>query len=237
MTAAVLFALFVWWFSTGAILCAISHGAGYRSVMASAPLAALGVGVLIAASETPGPTGAYLGFSAAILVWGWFELAFLTGVLTGPNRRACPPGVSGWRHFVLAWGTVAHHEIALFATAVTVGYFTWYAPEITGLWTFLILFVARISAKLNVYFGVPNLSHEMLPAPVAHLKGYFANRRMNWVFPVSITALTFSIACWIERAWAAEAGSGMLVGYVLLATLSTLALIEHWLMVLPIRDA
>ncbi len=237
MTVAILIALFVWWFSTGAILWAVSRGAGRLAVWASAPWAMLAVVGVIWAAEVDGAVGAYAGFGAAILVWGWFELAFLTGVLTGPNNQPCPPDARGWRHFLLAWGTLAHHELSLLLTVIGIGVFTWNAPEHTGLWTFLILFFARISAKLNVYLGVPNLSHEMLPGPVTHLKSYFAKRRMNWLFPVSVSALTFAVACWIERAYAAAPGSGAETGFVLLATLTTLALLEHWLMVLPIRDA
>lgn len=233
MTMAVLFGLFVWWFSTGAILWMIHRGAGRAEVVLTAPVAVASAYLLIDSAFGVGPSAAYLGFGSAILLWGWFELAFLTGVITGPNRRHCPPGVSGYRHFLLAWGTVAHHEFALLAVALGLGWITWYAPDTTGLWTFLILFFARISAKLNVYFGVPNLSHEMMPDAVAHLKTYFAHRRMNWLFPVSITLLTMAIYCWIDRALLARDPTG----YVLLTTLMILALVEHWLMVLPVRDA
>jgi putative photosynthetic complex assembly protein 2 len=60
---------------------------------------------------------------------------------------------------------------------------------------------------------------------------------MNLLMPVSITALTFATACWIERAIATPAGSGLETGFALLATLTALALLEHWLMVLPVRDS
>jgi putative photosynthetic complex assembly protein 2 len=58
---------------------------------------------------------------------------------------------------------------------------------------------------------------------------------MNWLFPVSVTALTFAIACWLERAVAAPTGAAT-VGHVLLAALTALALLEHWFMVLPLPD-
>jgi putative photosynthetic complex assembly protein 2 len=233
MTVAVFFALFVWWFSTGAILWMINRGAGRPDVFVTAPLAGLAAYALLEASAMPGVTGAYLGFASAILVWGWFELAFLTGVITGPNTRPCPPGLRGPRRFLMAWGTLAHHELALLGTAIGIGWATWSAPDQTGLWTFLILFFARISAKLNVYLGVPNLSHEMMPSAIAYMKTYFANRRMNWLFPVSVTLLTLAIYCWIDLA---ITGANDTTGYVLLTALTVLALIEHWLMVLPVRE-
>lgn len=237
MLAAVLLALFVWWFSTGAILYAISHGAGRTAVWATAPIGLAAAALLVSSAHGTTVEDAYLGFGAAIVLWGWFELSFLTGVITGPNTKPCPANLGPGRHFLMAWGTIAHHEMALLGTMIYIGSMTMDAPDHTGLWTFLILFLARISAKLNVYLGVPNLSHEMLPGPVQHLKTYFAHRRMNWLFPISISLLTFATGCWIERAIAAPAGSGTETGFILLATLSVLALVEHWLMVLPIRDA
>lgn len=231
---AILFALFVWWFSTGAILWMVSHGAGRTELILTLPLAAAAVWVLVDAAGQTGAQAAYFGFSAAIIIWGWFELAFLTGVITGPNRRPCPPGLTGPRKFLLAWGTLAHHELALLMAAIVLGAATWGLPDHTGLWTFLILFFARISAKLNVYLGVSNLSHELMPSQLEHMKSYFSKRRLNWLFPVSISVLTAAVFCWIDLAIAAEGAS---TGFVLLAVLTVMALVEHWLMVLPVRDA
>ena len=231
---AVLFALFVWWFSTGAILWLIGRRPGPATVWWCAPVGLAGLAALTWAGQLDGTTAAFTGFIGAIAVWGWLELAFLAGVITGPNTLPCPPGTRGWKHFLMAWGTVAHHELALLATLIGVVVATDGNPDQTGLWTFLILFFARISAKLNVYFGVPYFTHDLMPPHVAHMKTYFADRRMNLLFPVSITALTFAMACWIERAIAQPDAAA---GFVILATLTALALLEHWLMVLPVRES
>jgi putative photosynthetic complex assembly protein 2 len=53
-----------------------------------------------------------VGFLAALALWGWIELAFLTGVITGPNTAAAR-GVPEWERFMRAWGTVAYHEMLL----------------------------------------------------------------------------------------------------------------------------
>jgi putative photosynthetic complex assembly protein 2 len=105
----------------------------------------------------------------------------------------------------------------------------------TGLWTFAILFFARISAKLNLFFGVPRINTEFLPRPLAHLASHFRHARMNWLFPISVTALTFAAASWMERAFAATTDAA-LVGQILLTVLTLLALLEHWFMVLPLPD-
>ena len=105
-----------------------------------------------------------------------------------------------------------------------------------GLWTFTTLYFARISAKLNLYFGVPRINTEFLPEALGHLASHFRISRLNWVFPVSITALTFATACWLERLYAAQTAADI-AGFALLTAITALALLEHWLMVLPLPDA
>jgi putative photosynthetic complex assembly protein 2 len=111
----------------------------------------------------------------------------------------------------------------------------WDAPNAFGIWTWVLLFGARISAKLNLFFGVPRIHTEFLPRPLAHLASHFRRRPMNWVFPISITGLSYASACFAERAIAAPS-DGLFVGYVLLTALALLALLEHWFMVLPLPD-
>lgn len=82
---------------------------------------------------------------------------------------------------------------------------------------------------------MPRIHTEFLPRPLAHLASHFRHARMNGVFPVSITALTFAAACWLERAVSAPTEAA-LVGHVLLTVLTALALLEHWFMVLPLPD-
>ncbi|MEM8741092.1 MAG: putative photosynthetic complex assembly protein PuhE [Pseudomonadota bacterium] len=238
-----LVALFLWWFSTGAILVVLRHAdrggntAHRRAVLFTAPLALFGVWGLATSFAMPSVPGAYLGFVAAIAVWGWLEHAFLAGVIAGPNRRPCPPGAPEWERFVRAWGTIAYSEMALTAVLIALVWAAWDAENTVGLWSFAVLYLARISAKLNVYLGVPNINTEFLPRPVRHLASHFRVAPMNRLFPVSVTALSLATGCWLERIWAQEAGSAGAVGFALLAALTALALVEHWLMVLPLPDA
>ncbi|MEM9717150.1 MAG: DUF3623 family protein, partial [Pseudomonadota bacterium] len=105
-----------------------------------------------------------------------------------------------------------------------------------GLGTYLTLLFARVSAKLNLYMGVANINTDFLPNPVRHLASHFRSAKMNWLFPISITLLAFTIGYWVELIIHTE-GAAKLVGYTLLATLTALALVEHWLMMLPLPDA
>lgn len=239
MAVAALTAIFVWWAATGAILWLATRRRlnGFALSAGTAPLAALALVGLDHAGADPSAGGAYLGFLAAILLWGWIELTFLTGVVTGPNRAPCPPGARGLARFRAAWSAVSHHELLLGLTMAGLALHLAGAANQTGLMTFAILFAARISAKINVFLGVPQFSHDMLPRPVRHLKSYFLRRRATAAFPLAIALLTGATAWWAERAVAAAPGSGAETGATLLAALAGLALVEHWLMVIPVRDS
>lgn len=239
---AALFALFIWWFSTGAILMVVRYAdrSGGRAriiaTLAGLPMLVLGIWGFEATLPSETLSAAYWAFLAALAIWGWIELAFLTGAITGPNLRVCPDDLPEWERFLRAWGTIAYHETLLTAVVVIMWLYGYGAENTFGLWTFTTLYFARISAKLNLYFGVPRINTEFLPEALGHLASHFRISRLNWVFPISITALTFAAACWLERLYAAST-PGDIAGFALLTAITLLALLEHWLMVLPLPDA
>jgi putative photosynthetic complex assembly protein 2 len=238
---AALVALFLWWFFTGAILMVVRHAdhrglrARQRAVVLALPLLVLGAWGFLVTREMGTPLAAYGAFLSVLLIWGWIELAFLVGIISGPIRKPCPPGAPEWERFLRAWGTVAFHEMLLVGMAFVVVLSTIGYDNTVGMWTFLILFFARISAKLNLFLGVRKINTEFIPDALAHLPSHFRIRRLNWLFPISITALTFAAACWIERLYAAQT-PGEVTGFALLTAITVLALVEHWVMVLPLPD-
>jgi putative photosynthetic complex assembly protein 2 len=235
---AILFALFVWWFSTGAVLYLIGMprstvGLSMLAATAVAAMAILGIWVT---SNDVTVASAYAAFACGLLVWAWHEMSMLTGLVTGPRTSACPESLRGWRRFVAATETLIYHELAILLTAVGLVALTWGAPNQFGALTFIVLWLARISSKLNVYFGVPNLTEEFLPKHLVYLKSYFRHRPMNLFFPFAVTAATVVTVELIDAA--ADAGSPFdVVGYTLLATLMALAVLEHWFLVLPLPAA
>ena len=238
---AALLALFLWWFSTGAILLAVRRadksGATARlwAVLWNLPILVLGGVGFVDSLDQDSVAGAYIAFLAALALWGWIELTFLTGVITGPVRTDLQPGVPEWERFIRAWGTVAYHEMLLAVTLITMIFFSYGQANQFAVWTFAVLFVARVSAKLNLYLGVRKINVEFIPEPLNHLPSHFRTARMNWLFPLSITGLSFAVACWLERLWVAETPADI-VGFALLSALTALALLEHWFMVLPLPD-
>lgn len=234
-----LFAAFVWWFSTGAILWLNrlprttfiwSFGA------ASAVSAAAVVGLMTSAGDVS-TGGAYLAFACAIALWGWHEMSFLMGFILGPRRDACPADARGWRRFRLAAATVMHHEVALALTLVALVALTWNQPNQIGTLTFLVLWVMRLSAKFNLFLGAPHRGEELLPPHLQHLKSYFRHRRMNALIPVSIVggiAMAWALA---TVAHAPSAPPLEQVGYSLLLTMTLLAVLEHVFMFVPPPNA
>lgn len=240
---AALLALIVWWFSTGLILLGVKradHGIGVSHTaltLGSLPMLALGCWGFWQTLGAIDVWSIYGAFGSAILIWGWFELAFLCGIVSGPNSFPCPPDVPAWERFIRAWGTVAYSEIALIAVMIGLVWVSQGAENLFGVWTFAVLFFARISAKLNVYLGVPNINVDFLPKPMRHLASHFRIAPMNALFPASVTLLTFATGCFAERWMAQASGAPEAIGFALLTALTALALLEHWMMVIPMADA
>lgn len=241
---AALAALLLWWSATGILLWRV-HSADRGgpdqhlwSVILSLPLLVAGVLGVNHTLGDPGPQGAWLAFLSALALWGWVELAFLSGVITGPNTRPCPHGLTSEGRFWAAFRTVAWHEFLLAGILIALAAASIGAENAFALWTFLVLFLARISAKLNLFLGVPRINTDFLPRPLAHLSSYFRQGPVSGFFPLSVTLLAMAVGCLLERLWRAHQAEdpGAIIGFTLLAMLTALALLEHWFMVWRVRD-
>jgi putative photosynthetic complex assembly protein 2 len=234
---AILFAVFLWWAGTGVIL--FLDGLPRRTYAASmAAMTGLAFAALAALWLTRGETtnlGVVIAFTAALGLWAWNEMAFLMGFITGPRKIAASPGVRGWARFRQSAATLITHEIAIAATAAAIWLLVRDGANPFGLWTFLVLWVMRLSTKINIFLGAPNVTVEFLPPHLSYLASYFRKRPMNGFFPLSVTLATLA-AAWLAFL-AARAVDGDMLGYSLLAALTTLAVIEHWLLFVPIPAA
>ncbi len=231
----VLFAVFVWWFSTGLILLLdnLPRTTFRWSLVISTGLSLAALAGLAHTAGQTGVAGAYCAFTCALLVWGWHELSFLTGWITGPRKVASPPGTEGWPRFVQAVQAILWHELGIIAVGLVIVALTWRQPNQVGTWTFLVLWTMRTSAKLNLFFGVRNLSEEFLPPHLAYLESFFRRRPMNAFFPLSVTAATVVAALMVAAALDSHAVGA--VGLMLATTMLALAILEHWLLVLPLE--
>jgi putative photosynthetic complex assembly protein 2 len=231
-----LFTLLVWWSSTGLIiyLDGLRRETFGWTMLGATTLLLAGLFGLHALSRDVSVAAAWLGFVCGVLCWAWIEIAFLTGIVTGPRRTAIPPTTKGWPRLRAALAAILWHELAIIAVAAAIVALTWGAPNQIGSWTFMAFWAMRQSAKLNVFLGVRNLSEAFLPDHLKYLESFFARRPMNWLFPVSIVAGMAACVLLAFAALSPEATRHEAVGFTLLATLVALGLLEHVFMVLPV---
>ncbi len=162
------YAAFVWWFSTGAVLLLVGRAGriepltvvdrGWRWWLASL------CGLAFSAGDTS-VGGAYIAFTSTILLWGAQEIAFLSGWVTGPRPRPCPAGVTGWKRLgpALAGNSLSRADIAGLWCGDRRADLERNRTR-SALWTFAALWVLRQSAKINLFLGVPVTNDELMPA-------------------------------------------------------------------------
>jgi putative photosynthetic complex assembly protein 2 len=221
------------WFASTALIVWLANRARTTfpvSLRIAAAAGAAGLLLMIHAAGDPAPGAAYLSFIGALAVWGWHELAFLTGAVAG-TRRVPASGARGLARFREGTGAVIHHEIALAVTALLLVSVSWGAPNQIGAAAFCLLFALRLSAKLNIFLGVPNISDELLPSHLSYLKSYFGPPRFTAALALSLTA-SLAVAAWLGQ----RAMAGGDTGATLLFTLAALGALEHLFLALPLRD-
>jgi putative photosynthetic complex assembly protein 2 len=236
---AILFAVFLWWAGTGAILFldGLPRRTYAASMAAMTVLALAALAALWVVRDSVSGGSVVIAFTAALLLWGWNEMAFLMGFVTGPRKTAATPGARGWMRFRQSAATLISHEVAIAATALAVWLIVGDSANHFGFWTFAVLWVMRLSTKINIFLGAPNVTVEFLPPHLSYLASYFRKRPMNGFFPLSITLSTLAAAWLAHLALRAGAGAGEVLGYSLLAALTALAVLEHWLLFVPVPAA
>ncbi|MGC9268939.1 putative photosynthetic complex assembly protein PuhE [Acidiphilium sp.] len=233
-----LFALFVWWFSTGAIifLDGLPRTTFKWSMLgASAVFAICVIGLVKVSGETT-VAAAYWAFGFGLFAWGWQEISFYMGFVTGPRIAPCPENCRGWAHFGHAIQTSLWHELAIIGSAILIVALTWGQPNQVGVWTFMVLWWMHQSAKLNVFLGVRNLNEEFLPEHMNFLKSFLKRKPMNLLFPFSITISTVIGTIMFEHAASATTGFAR-AGDTFIGVMMALAILEHWFLVVPLPAA
>jgi putative photosynthetic complex assembly protein 2 len=230
-----IYAAFVWWFSTGAVLLLVGRSGRVdllRVCCVTGLLVASLSSLALGANDTA-VAGAYTAFTSTILLWGAQEIAFLAGWITGPRPQRCPAGAAGMRRLGLALQAILYHELALVICGTAILVLTWNGANQVGMWTFVALWVLRQSAKINLFLGVPVTNDELMPDAVRFLRSYFARKSVSVFFPISVTLATAVLVIMIQRIVEVAATPFDVAGLTLVSTLFALGVVEHWFMLLP----
>lgn len=235
---AVVVALSGWWFFTGVILWLVHqseahHGKVFITWTLLMPVALIGA---IINAETLTPVTAVIGFTLALVIWGWLEMGYLIGWVTGPSSAPCPAGVSTLERMARGLGTCLYHELALLTLGALLALTTWDQPNPTALWAFSVLWVMRWSAKLNLVLGVRNYNRNWLPDHLEYLDSYIPRRRINPLFPLSLLG-GFALTAGLFGAAGDAVGMTERISLVLVASLAALGTLEHLFLMMPLRDA
>jgi putative photosynthetic complex assembly protein 2 len=229
-------ALLSWWLSTGLVLYLDGlPRATFRWSLAIATLIACGALVaLYSSAHDASVASAYVAFAGALIVWGWHELTFLTGAITGPRKSANERPASRWLQARHATETLIYHELAIAATVLGVVGLTWGQPNQFGTWTFIALWLMRLSSKFNLFLGARNLGAEFLPDHLRYLSSFMRQRSMNPLFPFSLLAGGSATGYAVYKAIDPLASEHAVAGYTLIAILLGLGVLEHLFLMLPI---
>lgn len=233
---AIVFVLAAWWMSTGIVLKAVwlAEPRSKRVLLVSSVLGVVALLALMLLARRATLYGAYASFVSALVVWAWHELTFLGGQITGPRKLPCPEGLRGARRFWMATLVVIHHELALALTFIVIAAVTWKQPNQVGTLTFAVLWIMRLSAKLNVFLGVRNMSEAFVPKHLVYILSYFRRTKsMNALMPLSLLLGTVAAARLGIEASAAD-DAFLRVSLTLLSSIVALAVFEHACLVLPV---
>lgn len=230
------YAVFLWWFATGLLflLNALPRASHRWSMLGASLVAGIALWGLYRVGHDTGTAAAYLSFTCGLGIWGWQTMSYYMGFITGPRQRGCPADAHGLRRFAYGLAASLWHELAALATAVLLVALCWHLPNRIGLWTYLVLWSMHVSAKLNLFLGVRNANDDFLPSHLAYLRSFFRRRRMNLLFPVSVTFGGLMVWSFVDAAAAVEASAFATAGYTLVATLAGLAVLEHAWLFLPL---
>ena len=231
-------AILAWWGSTGLIVLAVRSSEQRHNIVmiGAAFMAALGVSALIASSGSTTPVSAFAAFVGALLIWAFFEVAFLLGWITGPRKTALPDNVTGRARFAFAVQTVIHHELALIGTLLLLTVTMWGSANHVGVMIFALLWVMRLASKFILFLGARHSLSELAPPRLAYLQTYFRTDRTTILFPVVLVLGVVNFV-FLARAALLSDVPFFIVAHVLAATFMLLALAELVFLNLPVRDS
>ena len=235
-------ALFValtgWWFSTGVILWLVHRPERYhRNIFGLATITMLVAfyGVQTTVTEST-PQSVVTAFCLALLLWGWLEMGYLMGFVTGPRKEACPDGATAVARMRLGLRTCIWHELTLLVMVAVLAWLSWRQANQTALWAFTVLWLMRWSSKLNLVLGVRNYNQSWLPERLAYVHSYIPRRLLNPLFPFSVTCGVI-VSFYLINAAIQATDLGLMIALTLAGAIAALGTLEHLFLMAPLKEA
>ena len=179
-----LIAVFLWWLMTGLALMSVHQSRRTQCIIFMLTTLSMGGALFLvepnAALATTSATIA--GFAMGLGIWGWLELSYLMGYITGPVKESATvsQSYSQVRRFQQALGTTIYHELLVVAVVGGVCVLGAGLPNPTIQNTLAVLWLMRWSTKLNLFFGVRHFNSEWLPAHMRYITSFFGPDKNNW---------------------------------------------------------
>jgi len=182
IVVAVIFAIVLWWLSTGAIIVMYRKDPWTydATVGAYSVVAALSAAGLILLRHNTELWAVYVSFSAGTLVWGWNLACYYTGYITGPKQPGNDGNLSDAERFRHAMIRSAHHEVISVLLVACSVWLAWGATNIAGFGCIILFYTLHMLSKLAIYFGVTNFSGAWLPGHLQYITAYFGPKRFHW---------------------------------------------------------
>lgn len=235
----VLYAIVLWWFSTGLIMLAYDRAQlimrfGFFSATIALFIAFAGVYII---RNDASAMGVYIAVTCGVTMWGWQLTSYYYGFITGIQPEENHANISIPQRFWKTLGASIYHELFALSFAVIMIFILWSAENRWTLWMYLALWLLHSSAKLNVFFGVRNFRMEFLPSHMHHLDKYLLKAKNNAYFPVSIVVSTSIALALLYKGVQPTSSAIEQIGCLVVATMMGLGILEHWLMILPLPAA
>lgn len=237
LLAPILVVIVAWWLGTGLVLYLQQTIVKVRTPLfvTLITVSAASLCAMVFTAQGSQPWQSYLGFVAAICLWGCIELSYYTGLIGGVHQRECPDNCSTGKRFRLALGASIWHEVSVLFVGGIVLTLLLNTENPVGLYSFLVLWLMRWSAKLNLFFGVPNFNTDWFPKRLAYAHSYIRRAPVTLFFPISVLSATLVAVDLISRTMASEGSEALIT--LLPGVLLSLAILEHLFMALPIADS
>ncbi len=231
-------AVALWWLLTGIALMCVHQAPSVRKWVLGVATVIAGASfwILPETAATHSISSVLMGFLIALLIWGWLELVYLMGYVTGPNKHQAPGGAPTAKRFMLALATIIYHE-ALALTVIVLA-FLQVGLEGNNLVTPLVLsvlWIMRCSTKLNLFFGVRHFNENWLPKSLNYVASFIVvGKNSALIVPTTFMAALLAAALFFAGLNAASPTAELTL--YLLAWVSTLAVLEHFFLMYPLGE-